>query len=327
MSYQFVRREILPSRTSMTSTASNSTRFRRRPARKAHLCRHHVARDQDPRRLVAVFAPEGEDVGEVRDDLLAPDAGTRTDRHELGVVVPELAHAVPVLGVRTLEVALHERPVAVRGDRATVGTGGHWCQIRNDRLFDMIRLVEFELDEEMPMFRGSVAQVGRQGAPEGLRRELERNEHEYPFELWDKFTAAGFHGIGIPEEYGGQGGDVVTQMILAPRAGPHARRPRLGVGHHLLRRRASRSGSTAPRSRSSASCPRSPRASCASRSASPSPAAAPTCSAAMRTTRRAGRRRLGDQRPEDLVLVGATSPTTSCCWPARTTTSRSATRA
>src|SRR5690606_13590650 len=40
-------------------------------------------------------------------------------------------------------------------------------------------------------------------------------EHEYPFALWDKFTDAGFHGIGISEDYDGQGGDVITQMILA----------------------------------------------------------------------------------------------------------------
>ncbi len=33
--------------------------------------------------------------------------------------------------------------------------------------------------------------------------------------MWDKFTEAGFHGIGIPEEYDGQGGDVVMQMLLA----------------------------------------------------------------------------------------------------------------
>src|SRR5208282_3506982 len=42
----------------------------------------------------------------------------------------------------------------------------------------------------------------------------ERDEHNYPFALWDKFTDAGFHGIGIKEEFGGQGGDVVMQMIL-----------------------------------------------------------------------------------------------------------------
>src|SRR5690606_11377166 len=51
--------------------------------------------------------------------------------------------------------------------------------------------------------------------PKDWARELERNEHEYPFELWDKFTKAGFHGLGIDEEYGGIGGDILMQMTLA----------------------------------------------------------------------------------------------------------------
>lgn len=51
--------------------------------------------------------------------------------------------------------------------------------------------------------------------PKSLARQLERDEHNYPFELWDKFTKAGFHGIGISEEYGGLGGDVLMQAIFA----------------------------------------------------------------------------------------------------------------
>src|SRR3546814_701981 len=35
------------------------------------------------------------------------------------------------------------------------------------------------------------------------------------FALWDKLTEAGFHGVGISEEYEGQGGDVIMQMVLA----------------------------------------------------------------------------------------------------------------
>jgi alkylation response protein AidB-like acyl-CoA dehydrogenase len=33
--------------------------------------------------------------------------------------------------------------------------------------------------------------------------------------LWDKFTEGGFHGIGIDEEYGGVGGDILMQVLLA----------------------------------------------------------------------------------------------------------------
>jgi acyl-CoA dehydrogenase len=75
--------------------------------------------------------------------------------------------------------------------------------------------VEFDLTEEQQLFRDSVRTWVDKECPKSWARELERREHEYPFELWDKLTAAGFHGIGIPEEFGGQGGNIVTQMFLA----------------------------------------------------------------------------------------------------------------
>ena len=41
------------------------------------------------------------------------------------------------------------------------------------------------------------------------------DEANYPYAMWDKFKAQGFFGIGIAEEYGGLGGDVLTQMLFA----------------------------------------------------------------------------------------------------------------
>lgn len=74
--------------------------------------------------------------------------------------------------------------------------------------------MDFELSEEHRAFRDTIDRWVAAEVPKSWARELERNEHEYPFALWDKFTVAGFHGIGIDEKYGGQGGDIVTQMIL-----------------------------------------------------------------------------------------------------------------
>lgn len=74
--------------------------------------------------------------------------------------------------------------------------------------------MDFELSEEHRAFRDMVDRWVAAEVPKSWARELERKEHEYPFALWDKFTVAGFHGIGIDEKYGGQGGDIVTQMIL-----------------------------------------------------------------------------------------------------------------
>lgn len=75
--------------------------------------------------------------------------------------------------------------------------------------------MDFSLSEEQVAFRDMVRRWADAEAPKSLARELEAKEKEYPFVLWDKFKEAGFFGIGIDEDYGGQGGDVIMQMIFA----------------------------------------------------------------------------------------------------------------
>tara|TARA_R110002110_G_scaffold61833_2_gene173037 strand:+ start:3125 stop:4288 length:1164 start_codon:yes stop_codon:yes gene_type:complete len=75
--------------------------------------------------------------------------------------------------------------------------------------------VDYELPEEVSAFKDMVHRWVDAEAPKSWARDMEAKEHDYPFELWDKFTEAGFHGIGIDEAYGGQGGDVLIQMVLA----------------------------------------------------------------------------------------------------------------
>ncbi len=75
--------------------------------------------------------------------------------------------------------------------------------------------MDFSLAEEYRAFQDTVHRWVDAEVPKSWSRELERDEHNYPHALWAKFTEAGFHGVGIPEEYGGQGGDVIMQMILA----------------------------------------------------------------------------------------------------------------
>lgn len=75
--------------------------------------------------------------------------------------------------------------------------------------------MNFDLPEEAVLFRDGVRRWVDAEVPKSWARELEKDEDNYPFDLWDKFTEAGFHGIGIDEKYGGQGGDVVFQMLLA----------------------------------------------------------------------------------------------------------------
>jgi acyl-CoA dehydrogenase len=74
--------------------------------------------------------------------------------------------------------------------------------------------VDFSFTEEQELFRRFLRDWVDKEIPKDYANELEQQEHEFPHELWDKFTDAGFHAVGIDEKYGGQGGDIVSQMIL-----------------------------------------------------------------------------------------------------------------
>ena len=75
--------------------------------------------------------------------------------------------------------------------------------------------MDFRLSDEQEMFRKSVRDYVNRELPKSWARDLEKDEHAFPHELFEKLATAGFHAIGIPEEYGGQGGDIMTQMLLA----------------------------------------------------------------------------------------------------------------
>ena len=75
--------------------------------------------------------------------------------------------------------------------------------------------MDFQLTEEQSAFRDIVHRWVEAELPKDLMRKLEADEENYPYLIWDKLKAEGFFGIGIPEEYGGLGGDVVMQMIFA----------------------------------------------------------------------------------------------------------------
>ncbi len=75
--------------------------------------------------------------------------------------------------------------------------------------------MDFELSEEQRAFRDVIRRWVNAECPKDWMRELEKDEENYPLALWDKIAEQGFFGIGIPEEWGGLGGDVVMQMIFA----------------------------------------------------------------------------------------------------------------
>ena len=74
--------------------------------------------------------------------------------------------------------------------------------------------MDFSLTEEQELFSKVVHDWVENECPKNVARDIEAREFEYPFELWDKMSAAGFHAVGLPEELGGAGGDTLTQMIL-----------------------------------------------------------------------------------------------------------------
>ncbi|GIX29763.1 MAG: acyl-CoA dehydrogenase [Porticoccaceae bacterium] len=71
------------------------------------------------------------------------------------------------------------------------------------------------LSEEDRYFREVVRAWVERECPKAWCRELERREDVFPQDLWDKLVAFGALGIGIPEEFGGQGGSMLNQVIFA----------------------------------------------------------------------------------------------------------------
>ena len=75
--------------------------------------------------------------------------------------------------------------------------------------------MDFALSDEQQAFRDVIRRWVDAEAPKDWMRKLEADEQNYPFALWDKLAEAGFFGIGIDEADGGQGGDIIVQMIFA----------------------------------------------------------------------------------------------------------------
>lgn len=72
-----------------------------------------------------------------------------------------------------------------------------------------------DLDDDRRAFRDFVRTWVNKNFPPEKALEIEKKEYEYPFELWDAMTEAGFHGVGVDEEFGGQGGNAVDTLVLA----------------------------------------------------------------------------------------------------------------
>jgi acyl-CoA dehydrogenase len=78
--------------------------------------------------------------------------------------------------------------------------------------------LDFSHSEEERDFREMVRDWVEDKCPKEHALELERMEdHDgsnFPQQLWDDMAEAGFFGLGIPEELGGQGGGAIIQSIF-----------------------------------------------------------------------------------------------------------------
>lgn len=75
--------------------------------------------------------------------------------------------------------------------------------------------MDFDLSDTDLAWRETARHWVEKKWPKHKARELEASGVLFPQELWDDLSEAGFHGVGIPEEYGGQGGTVFTQALAA----------------------------------------------------------------------------------------------------------------
>jgi len=79
-------------------------------------------------------------------------------------------------------------------------------------------VLNFSFSEEEEAFRSTIREWVEAKCPKDVALELEREEdHDgthFPQKLWDDMAEAGFFGIGIDEEFGGQGGNCVIQCIF-----------------------------------------------------------------------------------------------------------------
>jgi len=73
--------------------------------------------------------------------------------------------------------------------------------------------MDFDFSDEQRMLREMVHDFVERECPKLVARDLEA-AGEYPAGLAEKIAAAGLNGIGVPEAYGGQGGDIVDQAIV-----------------------------------------------------------------------------------------------------------------
>jgi len=73
--------------------------------------------------------------------------------------------------------------------------------------------MDFSLTEEQTMLKDTIRRFVETEIPREVAVEIDEKD-EFPHELLQKLCDLGFMGINVPEEYGGQGGNIIDEMIF-----------------------------------------------------------------------------------------------------------------
>jgi alkylation response protein AidB-like acyl-CoA dehydrogenase len=73
--------------------------------------------------------------------------------------------------------------------------------------------MDYSFTEEQHMLKDTVKRFVETEIPREVAAEIDE-EDTFPHALLQKLCDLGFMGINVPEEYGGQGGDVIDEMIF-----------------------------------------------------------------------------------------------------------------
>lgn len=79
--------------------------------------------------------------------------------------------------------------------------------------------MDLDLSEEQKMLRTTVGDFLAKECPKTLVREMVKDEKGYLPELWQKMADLGWHGLALPQKYGGSGAPFLNLIILLEETG------------------------------------------------------------------------------------------------------------
>ncbi len=79
--------------------------------------------------------------------------------------------------------------------------------------------MDLALTQGQEMLRRSAREFLEAECPTTLVRELEVSDIGYSSELWGRMAGLGWLGLALPVEHGGEGGDLIDQLVLAEEVG------------------------------------------------------------------------------------------------------------